>query len=186
MVVDVRSCSVCVRKHYSVVDRVTAAETVTVVVTEIVGTVTVAVVFLDVDGQVLLHVHRIGHGMGDRDLDGHFDRIWHGAVYGHRDVFLDVHRIRYGFFDGHRVRHVFLDRHDDRSVNDDRHLFGDVHGADVSVAVVRTQQTVVGQTVPLAVSAVPVAQAPQAPFALLLFRRLFSGGRGGLHGVGAD
>jgi hypothetical protein len=170
----------------SVVDRVTAAETVTVVVTEVVGSVTVPVVFLDVDGQVLLHVHGVGHGMGDRDLDRYLDRVWHWAVYGHRDVLLDVHGIRHWFLDGHRVRHVFLDRHDDRSVNDDWHLFGDVHGADVSVAVVRAQQTVVGQTVPLAVSTVSIAQAPEASFALLLFRRLLSGGGGGLHGIRAD
>jgi len=169
------------------VDRVAAAVTKTMVVTEVVGTISMPVVFFDVDRHVLLHIHWVGHMVSDRDLDRHLDRVWHWAVDGHWDVLLDVHWVRYRFLNGHWVRHVFLDRNDDRSVNDDWHLFGDVHRTDVSVAVVGTQQTVVGQTVPLTVSTIPIAQAPQASFALLLFRGLLvGGGAGGLHSVGAD
>jgi len=169
------------------VDCVAAAVTETMVVTEVVGTVSMPVVFFDVDGHVLLHVHWVGHMVSDRDLDRHLDRVWHWAVDGHGDVLLDVHGVWHWFLNGHWVRHVFLDRNDDRSVNDDRHLFGDMHSTDVSVAVVGTQQTVVGQTVPLTVSTISIAQAPEASFALLLFRRLLiGGGGGGLHGVGTD
>lgn len=174
-------------KTQSMVDSVAAAVTETMVVTEVVGTVSMPVMFFDVDGHVLLHVHWVGHMVSDRDLDRHLDRVRNWAVNVHRDVFLDVHGIRHWFLNGHWVRHVFLDRNDDRSVNNDRHLFGDVHRTDVPVAVVGAQQTVVGQTVPLAVSTIPIAQAPEASFALLLFRGLLiGGGGGGLHGVGTD
>jgi len=165
-------------------ERVAAAVTETVVVTVVEATVAVSVVMvLDVDGHVLLHVHGIGHGVRDRDFDRHFDRVRHRPVDVHRYVFLHVHRVRDRFLDVHRVRHVFLDRHDDRPVHHDRHLFGDVHGAHVSVAVVRSQQTVVGQAVPFAVAAVPVAQTPKASFALFLFRRRLLRG---VIGSGAD
>lgn len=120
------------------VDGVAAAITETMVVTKVVGTVSMPVVFIDVDGDVLLHVHWVGYMVSDRDLDRHLDRVRHWAVDGHRDVLLDVHRVRHRFLNGHWVRHVFRDRNDDRSVNDDWHLFGDVHSTDVSVAVVGT------------------------------------------------
>lgn len=166
------------------VDRVAAAVTESVVVTEVEATVTVAVVFIDVDRQVLLHVHRIGDRVGVRDFDGHFDRVGHRSVDVHRDVLLNVHGVRHVLLHGHRVRHVFLDRHDDRLLHYDRHLLGHVHRrADVPVAVVGSQQTVAGQTVPFAVATVSVAQTPEASFALLLLHRLLCGG---LIGFGAD
>lgn len=174
-------------KMLSMVDRVAAAVTKTMVVTKVVGTVSMPMVFFDVDGHMLLHVHWVRHMVSYRDLDRHLDRVWHWAIDWHRDVLLDVHGVRHRFLNGHWVRYVFFDWNDDRSVNDDWHLFGDVHSTDVSVAVIGTQQTVVGQTVPLTVSTISIAQAPEASFALLLFRRLLIGGRGGgLHGVGTD
>lgn len=169
------------------VDRVAAAVTETMVVAEIVGTVSMPVVFFDVDGHMLLHVHWVRHMVSDRDLDRHLDWVWHWAIDGHRDVLLDVHGVWHRFLNRHWVRHVFLDRNDYRSVNDDWNLFGDVHRTDVSVAVVCTQQTVVGQTVPLTVSTISIAQAPEASLALLLFCRLIIGsGGGGLHSVDTD
>lgn len=151
------------------VERVATAVTEPVVVTEIETAVTVivVVVIFHVDGNVLVNVHGIRHRVSDRDLDGHFDWIGHGHVL------LDVHGIRDGLFDGHRIGHVLLDRHDNRSVHQHRHLFGHVDGLDVTVTVVRSQQAVAGQTVPVTVAAVSVTQTPQAAFALFLLGRRF-------------
>lgn len=153
----------------SMMDGVAAAITETGIVTEIVTTITVVVVFLDVDGHVFLHVHRVRDRVGHGDLDRHFHRVRDGPVDVHRDVFFDVHGVRHVFLNGHRIRHVFLDRYDDWPVHDDGHLLGDVDGrADVPVTVFGTQQTVVGQAVPLTVATVSIAQTPQASFALFL------------------
>lgn len=165
-------------------DCVAATVAESVVVTEVEATITVAVVLLDVDGNVLLDVHWIRDRVGVGDFDRHFDRIGHRSVDVHWHVFLDVHGIWHVLLHGHWVRHVFLDRDDDRFLHYDRHLFGDVHRrADVPVAMVGSQQAVVGQTVPFAVATVSVSQTPEASFALLLLYRLL---RGGLIGFSAD
>jgi len=56
--------------HWSMVDGVAAAVTETVVVSEVVGIVTVSVVlFLDVDGHVFVDVYRVRYRVGHRNLD---------------------------------------------------------------------------------------------------------------------
>lgn len=155
-------------------DGVATAEPESVIVTEVKATVAMIVmVVLDEDRYVFLHVHGIGYWVYDRDFHRHFHRVRDWPIHVHRHVFLDVHGVRNRFLDGHRVRYVFFDRHNDRPVHNDRHLFGDVHGADVSIAVVGSQQTVIGQTVPFAVAAVSVAQTKKASFALFLLLCLF-------------
>jgi len=103
------------------------------------------------------------------------DRVRDGPVDVHRYVFLDRDRVWDVFLNRDGIRYVFLNRHVHRSVHDDRSLLDDMHRrrAVVSVAVLRAQQSVVGQAVPIAVPAVPVAQTPQASFALFLLHRLF-------------
>lgn len=165
------------------VECVATAVTETVVVAEVEAIVTVSVsMILDINWHVLLHVHRIRDWMSDWDLHRHLDRVRDWSVDVNGDVFLDMHGVWHWFLNGHRVWHVFLDRHNDWPVYYDGYFFGDVYGTYVSITVVGSQQTVVGQTVPFAMATVTVAQTPKTSFALFLFYWLF----GGLFGFTAD